>query len=179
MGNHLASYLINNWEFGGLSTMHTGGPLNTTAGNDDSLTGYGNDRALLVPNVPIYQKVQVRNAGGAINREYLNPAAFAQPLPTPNTSTMPIFGYNTSGYILTSKNEFHGPPFVSFDGQISRFWPIGERFKVDTRLEAFDLLNHPNFNCCSSTSQTSGSFGQINSTGYGPRQFQGSLKVIF
>jgi hypothetical protein len=179
LGNQLASYLINHWEFGGLSTIHSGGPQTVTAGIDESLTGFGNDRAVLVPGVPIYQKVQFRSAGGAANREYLNPAAFAQPAVTPNTSTMPIFGYNTSGYVLTSKGEFHGPSYVSFDGQISRYWQLHEGVSLDTRIEAFDLLNHPNFNCCSSTTQTSGTFGQVSSTGYGPRQFQGSLKFIF
>jgi hypothetical protein len=92
---------------------------------------------------------------------------------------MPLFGYNTSGYTLTSKNEFVGLPYVSFDAQISRFWPIHESLALDTRLEAFDLLNHPDFTCCSSTNITSGTFGQVSSTAYGPRQFQGSLKFVF
>jgi len=177
-GNHLASYLLNNWEFGGLSTIHTGSVVNVTAGQDDSLTGYGNDRPVLVPGVPIYQKVQFRHGGGAANREYLNPAAFAQPSVTPNTSTMPIFGYNTNGYTPVSKNEFHAPPIVYFDAQVSRFWPIHEGLSMDTRIESFDVLNHPTFSG-PDAKLTDGTFGQVSGTNGGPRIFQGSVKFIF
>jgi len=171
VGNHLASYLIDNWEFGGVSTIASGGVVNVTAGQDDSLTGYGNDRPNLVPNVPIYQKVQFRAAGGPANREYLNPLAFSEPAVTPNTSTMPLFG-------TISKNEFHGPPSISFNGQISRYWPIRENLKLDTRIEAFNVLNHPNFSNPDSK-LTDGTFGQVSGQANGPRQFQGSLKFIF
>jgi len=177
-GNHLASYLLNNWEYGGLSTMHTGSVVNVTAGQDDSLTGYGNDRPVLVPGIPIYQKVKFLHGAGQANREYLNPAAFAQPAVTPNTATMPLFGYNTNGYAAVSHNEFHAPPIVYFDSQISRFWPIHEGLSMDTRLEAFDVLNHPTFSG-PDAKLTDGTFGQVSGTNGGPRIFQGSVKFIF
>jgi hypothetical protein len=171
LDNHLASYLINNWEIAGVSTSSSGSVVNVTAGQDDSLTGYGNDRPNLVPNVPIYQKVKFRSAGGEANREFLNPAAFAEPAVTPATSTLPLFGN-------ISKNQFHGPPQVGFNAQISRYWPIHEGLKIDTRIEAFNVLNHPNFSTPDSK-LTDGTFGQVSGTSNSPRQFQGSLKVIF
>jgi hypothetical protein len=58
---------------------------------------------------------------------------------------------------------------------------LGERFKLDFRLEAFNALNHPDFSNPASASLVSSSFGQFTSTvtGYGARVFQGGLKLIF
>jgi len=143
-----------------------------TPGSDISLTAMNNDRANLIPGIPVYQKVKFQSAGGEANREFLNPNAFSIPSPTAPTSAFPTYGN-------ISRNEFHGLPFVSFDAQISRYWPIHENLKLNTEIQAFDVLNHPDFSCCSSTSVASSSFGQVSSTAYGPRQFQGSLQLIF
>jgi hypothetical protein len=67
---------------------------------------------------------------------------------------------------------------VNFNAQISRYWPIHEGLKIDTRIEAFNVLNHPNFSTPDSK-LTDGTFGQVSGTSNSPRQFQGSLKVIF
>jgi len=169
--NHLESFLLNNWEFAGLSTMKSGQNFSVTAGSDDSLTAINNDRANLVPNQPIYQKVSFRQGAGQANREYLNPAAFAAPAPTPATSPYPLYGN-------TSRNQFVGPPLVYFDGQISRIWQIHEGLNFLTRLEAYDLLNHPCFNT-PTNNVTSSTFGQVSGTTAGPRVFQGVVKITF
>lgn len=170
--NRLESFVINNWEIGALSSIQSGGVLNVTAGQDNSLTAVNNDRANLVPNVPVYQEAKITHVGGEVTREYLNPAAFAPTTSTPTASPVSLYGN-------ISKNEFHGPPSFNLDAQLSRYWPIHEGLKLDTRIEAFNMLNHPDFSCCSSTSVTSSTFGQVNSTANSPRQFQGSIKVIF
>jgi hypothetical protein len=172
MSNRVASYLLNNWVIGALSSAHSGGVLNVTPGSDISLTAINNDRANLIPGVPVYQKAKFSSVGGEANREFLNPAAFAIPALTATTSAVPTYGN-------ISRNEFNGLPFISLDGQISRYWPIHENIKLDTRIDAFDILNHPDFSCCQSTSVASSTFGQVSSTAYGPRQFQGSLNIIF
>lgn len=53
-----------------------------------------------------------------------------------------------------------------------------ERVNLLTRIEAFNLLNHPSFNGTNGT-VTSGTFGQISGTSNGARVFQGVLKVTF
>jgi hypothetical protein len=67
---------------------------------------------------------------------------------------------------------------INFDGQVSRFWHLYENLSMDTRVEAFNLLNHPSFNGTNG-SLNSSSFGQIGGTSNGARVFQGSLKFIF
>jgi hypothetical protein len=63
-------------------------------------------------------------------------------------------------------------------------FPIYERLSLDLRLEAFNVLNHPDFgvgNLGSNQVLTSSTFGQVSSTANGnaARVFQGSVKVIF
>jgi hypothetical protein len=46
------------------------------------------------------------------------------------------------------------------------------------RLEAFNVLNHPNFSNPTAV-LTSSTFGQVTSTSNAARVFQGSVKVSF
>jgi hypothetical protein len=81
--------------------------------------------------------------------------------------------------------------FFQLDTQISRIWRLGERFSLDTRLEAFNLLNHPNFANPGSSSPSnplSSAFGEITGeaggvgnpvTSFYQRLFQGAVKVTF
>ncbi|MGC2297976.1 MAG: hypothetical protein WA476_04175, partial [Acidobacteriaceae bacterium] len=117
---------------------------------------------------------------GEANREYLKPAAFAQV-----TADCP--GGNVNGcasvgsYGNVSRNAFRTPPFFQFDGQVSRIFPLHERLSLDLRLEAFNVLNHPNFTFSSLTQTlTSSTFGQIGTqAGSGARVFQGAVKITF
>jgi hypothetical protein len=79
--------------------------------------------------------------------------------------------------------------FFQFDSQVSRIWKVTERWNLDTRLEAFNVLNHPNFANPGSSNPAGGSFGTITSTAGGAslanipaltaRVFQGAVKIIF
>lgn len=172
-GNRFERYLLNNWEFAPLAHIQSGAPINVTQGSDVSLTSNGNDRPNVVPGVPVYLDTAIRSATGASNRTYLNPAAFD------NNIVQGSFG-------TVSRNAYRGKPSYTFDAQISRIFPIHERLALDLRLEAFNVLNHPNFGNPSAsnpggplpTAQHNTSFGQISSAG-SPRIFQAAAKITF
>jgi hypothetical protein len=63
------------------------------------------------------------------------------------------------------------------DGQISRIFPLYERIQMTLRLEAFNMLNHPNFGG-GGGAITSSTFGQV-SFPTNARVFQGSVKISF
>jgi hypothetical protein len=90
------------------------------------------------------------------------------------------------------RNAFRGPKSFQFDAQISRVFPIHERLSTTLRLEAFNVLNHPNFNPPTGSTTgtpagttggaavlTSSTFGQVSSTVNQARVFQGSMKITF
>jgi Carboxypeptidase regulatory-like domain len=145
---------LNGWELAPLVHIQSGGVINVTQGGDKSLTANGNDRPNLIPGVPIYVPFAHRAAAGEANRGYLNPAAFTLN-PTDGT------------YGNISRNAFRGIPSLQFDAQISRIFPIHERLNMDLRLEAFNVLNHPNFNNPSSSNPatTNTTYGQISGAG--------------
>jgi len=188
----IKAWLVNNWIFAPLIHIQSGAPFTVRSGQDNSFTAVASDRPNLIPGVPVYLKQPIRRASGQANRGYLNPAAFAQVTagcPTPlSPATCP--GYGTYGNI--SKNSFRGPTNYQFDAQISRIFPIHENLAATLRLEAFNVLNHPNFNVPTgnttgtpggTTGQnadlTSNTFGQIITTANQARIFQGSVKITF
>jgi hypothetical protein len=170
--------LIDNWEFAPLVHITSGGAINVTSGVDNSLTDEGEDRPNLVPGINPYAEVQFSKASGEANREFLNPAAFAQVTVPCGTTTNGCAELGTFGNIR--RNAFRTPPFVQFDAQVSRLFPIHERLGLDLRLEAFNVLNHPDFGS-PQANLSSSTFGQISSTATGnaARVFQGSAKIIF
>ena len=61
--------------------------------------------------------------------------------------------------------------------RLSRIFPIHESLNATLRIEAFNVLNHPNFNT-PTASVASSTFGQISGAG-AARIFQGSVKFTF
>ena len=172
--NRFEAALLNNWEFAPLVRYLTGGPVNITSGTDNSFDAVGNDRPNLVPGVPVYVQVTRRSGSGAVNRGYLNPAAFTQICPT-GATPLTCSNYGTFGNV--GRNSVRAPSSFQFDGQVSRIFPIHERLTSTLRLECFNVLNHPNFNG-PSAGLTSSTFGQISGAS-AARVFQGSVKFNF
>jgi hypothetical protein len=190
------SLILNNWVFAPLIHIQSGQPFTVTSGQDNSFTGIGNDRPNLNPGVPVYTHTKILSNGSA-NRQYLNPAAFAQvttgcPIDSVTKQISPLTcpGYGTYGNV--GRNTFRGPINYQFDAQVSRIFPIHESLAATLRLEAFNVLNHPNFNIPTGGTSgtpggptggaavfTSGTFGQVSSTANQARIFQGSVKITF
>jgi hypothetical protein len=178
--NRAESLALDGWQFSGLSVVRTGSDFNVTVGDYDEIGDPGGDRASIIPGVPIYQPVKFRasSANGPLYRQYLNPAAFQTSMTYYNawqtaTASGPVYGN-------MGRNQLHLPPVINFEASLSRIWQLHESLNMDTTLQAFNVLNHPSFGGLSSSTVTSGTFGQIGSTsGDGARVFQGSLRFTF
>lgn len=180
--NRATGLIVNGWELAPLIHITTGAPINVTSGVDNSLTDMGNDRPNLVPEVDPYLHTTFNRASGEANRGYLNPAAFAQVTASCGTNTNGCATLGTFGTV--GRNAYRTPPFFQFDSQISRIFPLRERLSMDLRLEAFNVLNHPDFaigTLGANQSISSSTFGQAGATATGnaARVFQGSVKMIF
>ncbi|HTD95817.1 MAG TPA: TonB-dependent receptor, partial [Edaphobacter sp.] len=157
-----AGALANNWQIAPLIRITSGTPLNVTSGNDNSLTGIGLDRPNLVSSTGIYTGVKITQKAAG-NLTYLNKAAFTQ---------------NATGtYGNLGRNAFRGPNFYNVDASLSRNFPLYERIAFNLRLEAFNVLNHPNLQTFT-TALNSGTFGNATAA-FDPRIFQLAGKFTF
>ena len=108
--------------------------------------------------------------------QWINPSAF---VPNP-TGTFGDVG----------RNELRGPGTVNVDVALSRIFGITERFRLEARAEAFNIINHANFVggispagtvaafTTMNTNLSSASFGQVQAA-FDPRILQFALKVYF
>jgi len=62
-----------------------------------------------------------------------------------------------------SANSFRGPGYFDIDATLQRSFAIKEKYKFTFGMQAYNVLNHPNFANPSGT-LTSGGFGEITST---------------
>jgi hypothetical protein len=153
----LLSHLLSNWSFAPLFRYQSGLPVNPTTGKDNSLTGVGLDRPDVVSTVAY------TNVAHGLRYQYLNPNLFV-------ANALGTFG--NAGH-----NSLRGPGLFDIDLAVSRQFPVKERFSLQVRAEAFNVLNHPNFGS-PNANVSSSSFGQITSAS-DPRILQGSIKLVF
>ncbi len=179
---------VRNWELAPLIHAAGGQPLFITTGVDNSLSGLGNDR-------PNYTGQPIRSSTptsctNAPCFQFLNPAAFASACSVNSNAAdcVPVGAYGT-----VERNGTRGPNFFGFDLALARSLKLTERFNLEIRAEAFNILNHPNFfgqtipsglpvsaSLAGTASQamSSSTFGEVTGAN-DPRIFQFSMKVHF
>ncbi|SFS03979.1 Carboxypeptidase regulatory-like domain-containing protein [Granulicella pectinivorans] len=179
IANRALAYAVNGWELGPLVHIQSGSVINVTSGVDTSLTAVTLDRPNRIAGVNPYLPGPIRSgigitstAGLQAARGSLNPAAFCSAI----TATCPG-GPAPGTFGNVSRNAFRGRSSYQFDAQLSRTFPIHESVNTVLRLEAFNVLNHPNLsNPGSSVASTT--FGQVTAAS-AARIFQASAKVNF
>lgn len=150
----LAQALIGGWQVGGIVNAHTGLPIDVLITRPDIVyvdrrtgTVYGsNPVSAYDPNiVPV---VNVPGGGASrnirrpdviagvnpyldVNRQFLNPAAFADPAP------------GTYGNL--GRNALHGPNLEQLDLTFDKRFAFSERTNLEFRAEVYNILNHTNF----------------------------------
>jgi len=107
-----------------------------------------------------------------------NPACInaAGPTNQPALDMLGVYGcYMEGNTVLTPpalgtfgdmhRNEFRGPAFRNWDFSLSKVWNLSDRFKMQFRAEFFNLLNHPNFDVFTMSTDLGGSNpGLVNFT---------------
>jgi Carboxypeptidase regulatory-like domain len=133
--------ILGGWTLSGVTRFATGLPITLTENDDNSLIG-ANAAPLDVPNF----------AGGQVLAD-TNPR---DGRPYFNTS---LFTTEQFGQLGDSRRRFfHGPGLNNWDMTLSKVTRITESKALELRLEAFNLLNHAQFN---------NPDGEINSSSFG------------
>jgi hypothetical protein len=154
--------VIGGWQIGGIFTHQTGAVGTPLLGIDNAsiASPFGNfDR----PN-PTGQSPYLSGSARTLN-DWVNKAAYA-------TATAGTFG-------SLQRGSFTGPGFTNLDASLHKAFnmPYNEKHQLAIRFEAFNSLNHPNWNN-PNLSLSSSTFGRITTTA--PlRQLQLAAKYQF
>lgn len=175
----LINSLISNWVLTGIVTAKTGLPVNITVPQSgvnpatgqkysyfqNSGGGHTNNGTEYRPNCTGASLYAGISADQAAYRgvSYFNTAAFQVPVNGPGSC---------------SRNAAWGPGYNEIEASVLKDFPIRENQRVEFRLEAFNLFNHPNFSMPASSFGASG-FGLITATANNPRQLQFGVKYAF
>jgi hypothetical protein len=155
-GSSWKGRLLGGWQLSPIVSIASGIAINITSGRDNSLVGINNDRPDAVAGINAY-------SSDPNPRTFLNAAAFAQ-------NAMGTFGN-------LGRDVIHGPGRINFDLALTRSFRLTERFRLEARGEAFNAINHVNYNN-PTTSLNSATFGKIQGAA-DPRILQVSMKLHF
>ena len=157
-------HVLGGWEVAGILYANTGSHLTASLSRDPAGLGL-RDPNTFAGGRP--DMVGDPNAGAPHTIDHwFNASAFAA---VPLGEIRP--GNEPRGTIV-------GPGYFRWDASLYKNTRITERVNVQFRAEAFNVLNHTNWNNPASTSLTSSSYNKIT-TARDPRQLQLALKLIF
>jgi hypothetical protein len=151
--------VIGNWQFNGITTIHSGLPFTVTSGVDSNLDGISTDR----PNIVGDPRLSGQNRRQKI-ASFFNKSAFAQvPAGTP--------------YGNSSRNSQFGPGLINTDFSAFKNIPVWRESELQFRAEAFNLFNNVNLSNPTAV-MTSPLYGKISNSATA-RQIQFALKYSF
>jgi hypothetical protein len=148
--------IVGGWQLGGILTLQSGSPFTPTTGRDIANVG-----TTTRPN---------RLAQGSVDNptidRWFDASAFANPAP---------FTFGNSGV-----NILRGPGYSNIDGILSKAFHFSENQSryLQYRFEAFNVLNHANFDNPNANINQPAQVGRIFSAGP-PRILQMALKFYF
>jgi hypothetical protein len=123
--------IFGGWTLSGNDFYRTGLPYTVIDGNaTTTLAGFNYGGTIF--STPLTNTFASCGAN-AVNVPCLTTSAFA-----PSTASPTGFGQQ-------ARNDFRGPGFFDMDLSLTREFAIRDRFKVSVGAEAFNLVNHPNF----------------------------------
>lgn len=148
------------WRVSGILIAQSGAPFTVNLATSDDLAniGFVNGNNIERPNTS-----DDPNHGPKSAAEWFNTAAFSLPAPL-------TFGN-------TPRNSILGPGFVNFDASLQKQWSMRDRVNFQFRIEAFNVLNHANFNLPGRIFGAA-NFGVITSA-VDPRELQFALKISY
>jgi hypothetical protein len=144
------------WQINTITTIESGRPISLSA----TVAGPGNR-----PNAVLGETVKLDDPS---LEKWFNTAAFSIP------------AAYTFGNVGRTLPDVRSDGLVNIDFSIFKIFPIGERYRVQFRAEAFNLTNTPTFNV-PGTAVGTATFGVVTATAPDarPREFQFALRLDF
>jgi Carboxypeptidase regulatory-like domain len=168
--------VLGGWKFSGIVSVVSGLPFTVSANGGTLNTPGTTQTASLNGKFHALKKIGSGN-------QWFDPTAFSQPSGcTATPCTNPGLGN-------TGRNQFRGPGYIQDNISLFKRFTVFREVALETRIDAFQLSNTPQFGNPNSGSITAANFGQVTGTlgsGQGSvngvgggRSLQGSVKFSF
>jgi hypothetical protein len=158
--------LLDGWTLAPIFSWNTGYPLDVFGGLPETISGPGvsgvGDDELVRANLTTgaITILNPRNPGNL----YFNPSNFNINYPALNPNTGQLLNPALATYGTLPRNAFRGPSNYNLDlALIKNTNLIGERLKMQFRVEAFDIFNHAEF-ANPDLNPNDPNFGQVQQT---------------
>lgn len=191
--SHFVRAITNGWRLSSIFNARTGHPINVHLAGDLSLTDDRPQRPLAVPGVDparTYSRSRTDKVAGWFNNAIaINPTTN---LPDVTLCAPPAAFCDppTGTFGNVGRNSLYGPAFIVLNGSVGRFFPLSRGKDLEFKVDAFNLLNQPNFanpnSQLTATTSAQSSYGSIQSTvgtngvvGTNGRRLQLSLLLRF
>ncbi|HEY7180808.1 MAG TPA: TonB-dependent receptor, partial [Blastocatellia bacterium] len=164
--------VLGGWSVSGVSQFQTGTPFSVWTGDDFAGVGPGSGNQFWIINGnPVLDSGDKNFASNPSDTNYW----FA----VKNSDGSAIFTKPAAGTFSTQhvRNFIYGPGFQNHNLGLLKDFTIKERHTVQFRVEAFNWLNHPNWNG-PDTNPTSATFGKITDKN-SERNLQFALRYSF
>jgi hypothetical protein len=179
-------WLSEGWQLNGIVAMHSGEAFTPLLSTDYTNTDSGAPRPDLIGDP--YNFSNAVSVGCPSNKQtiecWYNPAAFALPPLAPGQSTAHDYGDARRG-------SLRGPAIYNVDASLFKNFTFTENWRLQFRVEAFNLFNTPEFGLPNQGVDQTGSpatatspfvpslAGAITSTVHASRELQLALKLSF
>jgi Carboxypeptidase regulatory-like domain/TonB dependent receptor len=167
-----AGHVLGGWQLNGILSAESGQPILIVQNTANNLNAGGTQQ------VPDQVKSEVAIFGGVgKDNPYFDTSAFA---------SVNIPAGQPQRFGNAGRNNVRGPGLFDFDMGLFRTFTLKERYRLQFRAEAVNVLNHPSFANPSGNVSDKSSFGFVTSTlgasavtGTGERQFRFAARVSF
>ena len=157
--------ILGGWQIGGILTLRSGNPLNISQSSSGP--------AQRPDIIPSSHAAAIRGSYATSTNgiyQYLDPAAFQQ------VDRHPVSSQSLRQGTL-GRNAIYGPGFSGLDATIQKSVFVGERHRMEIRMDLFNATNHTTFGGIQTNTRSS-QFGRIRRTSPG-RATQLSLRYEF
>jgi hypothetical protein len=189
-GSGPAHWLAEGWQLNGIIAIHSGEAFTPQLSQDYTNTDSPNSRPDLIGDP--YNFSNVVNEGCPANKQtiacWYNPAAFAVPALAVVNGVSQTFARQ---YGDARRGSLRGPAIYNVDASLFKNFNFTENWKLQFRVEAFNLFNTPEFSLPNAATDQVGSAatspagfvpslaGAITSTVHASRELQFALKLSF
>ena len=148
--------IVGGWKFAGVSSFYSGQAFSPGVSNNSFLNANQSSRPDQMSDP--YSGISQSENG------WFNPAAYAYPA---------LYQFGNA-----KRNSLRGPGIAKLDWSLFKVFDLAERVKLETRIEAFNLMNHTNLGNPDSNFD-SGTAGKIFGTSQPMRNMQFALRLRF